>query len=159
MRRSTLVPLVLLTVVLAVPDHAHAQTFTVSFQAADAENEYPPGTVLEVHTASVPTPGATCEVLLEMNNESPHAGNDLLVSSGGQSLTFEDVEDDLGVQTFGPLGPITLGNEIVFSVRIGEDETYSIDAMFTFDCETTPQPEPPPVEPPTSVAVTPSFTG
>jgi hypothetical protein len=95
-----------------------------------------PGDVIEVASTTVDPDlvGATCQAeLTDRNNESTHPNNDLIVSSGGQSAVFEDVETQANSVTTFP-GDITLGETVVVEIRLGEDGVSSGGLDLVFDC-------------------------
>ncbi len=95
-----------------------------------------PGDVITVATTTVDPElvGATCEAeLTDRNNESTHPNNDLIVTSGGESAVFEDVETEANSTTVIP-GDITLGETVVVEIRLGEDGVSSGGLDLVFDC-------------------------
>ncbi len=101
--------------------------------------------------ASAPVPdafqGTACIAEVEVDNqESEHAGNDLIVASGGMSGVVENFETEaFGVRTVEI--PLTLGATVDVSLRMGPDQISSGGVFITVDCT---QPVPPTTEPPTT---------
>jgi hypothetical protein len=90
--------------------------------------------------------GVVCQVTItDRNNESVRQGTDIVVSSGGASLTAEDVEAVAGPTPPVVLGELTLGAIVTVSVRFGPEGQASVAATITFECRstsTTPAPSP-----------------
>lgn len=136
MKRITLVAL--LVTGLALP--ALAATFTVGFDSARREWHGPVPAVVEVARAQVPADmvGLTCQATFTaVNNESTH-DTDLIVDTNGDTQVVADVES--GAATVRDVGPLTLGAEVVLSLRMNEHNARgfavsSLGGSVTFDCE------------------------
>jgi hypothetical protein len=114
-----------------------------------------PNSIVEVERQDVEPwlQGESCEVTVEIvNNSSVHLGTDLLIASGGDSVTISDVETKAGVITFRE-GELILGDDVVVSVHLGPDGTMSGGISIDFDCD---QPPPATTQPPTTTAPPPS---
>jgi hypothetical protein len=106
--------------------------------------------------ADVETPpelvGSSCvSIAVAANQESVHPGNDLIIETGGVSVTLFDVEREPGVTT-PAAGEITLGERVKVTLRMGSDEVFSggIVVVVGSNCTpptTTPPTTEPPVEP------------
>ena len=69
--------------------------------------------------------GVQCSVHeTSQNNTSVHPNNDLIVTSGGDSVTLFDVESGSGVRVDGD-GLLTLGETVQVEVRLGGDGVFS----------------------------------
>ncbi len=93
------------------------------------------GTV-EVARATVPADlvGDSCEAtLVADNNESIHDGNNLIVSTGGESVTFTDVESEAFQETTAE-GEVVLGEAVIVELQLGEDGISSGGFVLSFDC-------------------------
>jgi hypothetical protein len=102
----------------------------------------PPG-VVNVPADKV---GSQCSVHeTSENNRSTHPNTDLIVTSGGSSVTLFDVEREGGGRVDGD-GLLTLGETVSISVRFGADGVFSGGFLVGL-CETVfqPPPLPPPV--------------
>jgi hypothetical protein len=112
-----------------------------------------PGSVTTLATTPVEDElvGATCQAeLVEVNNESVHPDNDLIITSGTWSDTVEDFESDaLSVNTI--QGGITLGETVVVQLRFGPSGVSSAGFELSFDCSN-------PVFPTTSTVPVPTTT-
>ncbi len=91
-----------------------------------------------VTVASVTVPadlvGDTCTVTLEAaNNNSVHDDNHLIISTGGESVTFPNVESE-SFQTTTAAGDVTLGESVLVQLQLGEDGVSSGGLSLTFDC-------------------------
>ena len=83
--------------------------------------------------ATVDLEGATCDVrAVRTGGAETNAGNDLVVSSGGDSTTLVDVERQPDAVTDG--GMITLGPTLSVTVVMGEDEQFSAAISVELDC-------------------------
>ena len=98
--------------------------------------------------------GRSCNVVATVTNqESVHAGNTLVVSSGDSSVSISGIEDEAGaVTTEG--GTITLGDTITAAVVLGDDGATSLGSSLTVTCEALPETEPTPPTP-----ASPVYTG
>ena len=102
-----------------------------------------PGDVFVVHTESVDPAlvGGTCSGTARTeNNASEHPSNDLLIASGVDAMTIPDFEAVAG-QVTSMTGPVTLGESITVSIRLGGDGISSGGLHIAFSC-TPQQPEP-----------------
>ncbi len=78
--------------------------------------------------------GEMCAVRATRGGEgAAHPGNDLIVTSGGESTTLSDVERESGATTDGA-APITLANTITVELVMGPDRHYAGDIDLEFDC-------------------------
>jgi len=112
----------------------------------------PPGVV------SVPADkvGSQCSVHeTSENNRSTHPNTDLIVTSGGTSVTLLDVEREGGGRVDGD-SLLTLGETVSISVRFGADGVFS-GGFIVGLCETE-QPPPPPPPPACNADITMSVT-
>lgn len=94
------------------------------------------GSVTPLETVAVPeeNQGELCAVSAHAENQrSVHPGNDLIVQSGSDSGVLEDVERESGGVTEAP-GTLTLGETIVVSLRMGEDDVFSAGFDIIIDC-------------------------
>jgi len=83
--------------------------------------------------------GMVCELKAHGENQSSvHAGNDLVIASGNDSVTLEDVERAPGVKTDAN-GTLTLGDALSVSLVMGEDDVFSGGMDVKVTCE---EPEP-----------------
>ena len=99
----------------------------------------PPG-VVNVPAAKV---GSKCSVHeTSENNRSTHPNTDLIVTSGGASVTLLDVEQEGGGRVDGD-SLLTLGETVSISVRFGADGVFS-GGFIVGLCETEQPPPPPP---------------
>lgn len=100
------------------------------------------GEIVEVASVTVEPElvGSTCSLELEAdNNGSVHPGNDLIVTTGGQSGTIPDVESEPGQVTVVD-GDVVLGETVVIELQFGPDGVTSGGLILTFDCEAQPVP-------------------
>jgi hypothetical protein len=104
-----------------------------------------PGSVHQLASGPVPAADVGCDAnvtIASANNESLHPNSDLLVQTGGQTLTLPDVEKTTAPDTI--TGPMTLGSSVVVSVRLGADGVYSgAAATVTWRCLPPPTTTPP----------------
>jgi cell division septation protein DedD len=121
-----------------------------------------PGDIHELETVPVPPEavGLTCPVAaISGNQRSVHPNNDLIAASGSSSVTMLDVERAPLVRTDAD-GPLTLGNTVTASLRIGEDLVFSGGFVILIVCQTNggttvpPTTVPPTTVPPTTVPPT-----
>ena len=79
--------------------------------------------------------GMDCMVkAIALNQGSVHPGNNLVVASGGDSVTLEDVEREAGVNTIAN-DDLTLGNVVTVSLVMGEDDVFSAGIKVKLYCE------------------------
>jgi len=87
--------------------------------------------------ATVDLEGASCRVsAIRTGGTRMNSGNDLLVSSGGDSTTLADVERQLDAATVG--GTITLGPTLSIVLVMGEDERFDAAISVELDCGRPP---------------------
>lgn len=133
-------------------------TLQVGVLAQDVTIEIPLDTVIRgpegsqhhVGSASVPPDfqGAECGVVARVENQgSVHPGNDLVISSGGDTLVLADVEGESYGSVAGE-GSLTLGDQVDVVLILGADGVFSAG----FDIEIT-CPEPAPTTTTTSTSV------
>jgi hypothetical protein len=137
-------------------------SFKVGYQVKRGK----PGTSVQIGAAKVPIglQGRTCTVsLMSENNSSLHPKNDVIVRSGGDSVTFPNVEMSKDAQTFEGASPLTLGVEVLADMRFGSDGVTSSGFVLTIEClpppTTTTVPAttvPPTTEPPVTTTVPPT---
>jgi hypothetical protein len=88
--------------------------------------------------------GATCDVTATAENQSSvHPDSNLIIASGGDSITLLDVERAPGAVTT-TSETLTLGSEITVSLEIGPDGIFSGGITVTAECESAPSPSPSP---------------
>lgn len=96
-----------------------------------------PGDVITLGTQSVAGQyvGLTCQgTYSASNNASVHPDTQLIISSGGSSVTINGVEDAPGA-TRTATQPLTLGDTITIAVRLGPDGIASMSGeAVTMDC-------------------------
>jgi hypothetical protein len=96
-----------------------------------------PGDVITLGTQSVAGRyvGLTCQgAYSASNNASVHPATQLIISSGGSSVTIDGVEDAPGA-TRTATQPLTLGDTITIAVRLGPDGVASMAGQaVTMDC-------------------------
>jgi hypothetical protein len=110
----------------------------------------PPG-VVNVPAAKV---GSKCSVHeTSENNRSTHPNTDLIVTSGGASVTLLDVEQEGGGRVDGD-SLLTLGETVKVEVRFGADGVFSGGFLVGL-CETEVPPPPPCANPTLSIDVAP----
>jgi LPXTG-motif cell wall-anchored protein len=99
-----------------------------------------PGSTINVTTAAVPDDyvGADCVARVTgANNESVHQGNDLIVASGATSGVVADFESVASASVNASL-PLTLGDTVTVSVRLGESSRISSGGLtVVVDCTST----------------------
>ncbi len=94
-------------------------------------------TVLATTDAPPDLIGTSCVGVAEaINQSSAHNGNDLIVTSGDDSILLEDVEREPGAITTAE-ALLTLGPTVTVTLRMGPDEVFSAGLLFTID-ECTP---------------------
>ena len=105
-------------------------TFTL-----DEVQREPPGTVIEL-ASFVVTPADLGRVsnfaLTTTNNESVHEDNNLVLTTGGGSVTFVDVERE--GEFSDTQGPLTLGDTLTVDLVMGEDGVSSAGFSFLVEC-------------------------
>jgi hypothetical protein len=139
-------------VVLLLPAAALAQTTEeFSFDLPHQVIRDDTGTTHALETVDVPSNlvGASCtfEAVAD-NNISVHPGNDLIMSSGGDSVTLADVERAPGAVTPSN-GSITLGDTINVALFLGTDNgngrgVFSGGLTVNVSCIDEPEPSPSP---------------
>jgi uncharacterized repeat protein (TIGR01451 family) len=98
------------------------------------------GSITVLDTTDTPPDliGMSCVgVARAINQPSVHAGNDLIVASGDDSIVLEDVEREPGVVTTAE-APLTLGPTVTVSLLMGPDEIFSGGLVFSIGECTTP---------------------
>ena len=106
---------------------AETEKFTIPIDTIVIEKRQAPGFIKELLTRAIEARllGATCTVTASAGNqESVHPNNDLIIGSGGSSVTLADVERAPGAVTHAS-GQLTLGSAIILSVRLGADLRFS----------------------------------
>lgn len=134
---------------------SHAQSAPTSFSFAIDGNpggngvSGPHGSTLVLATETVDPPlvGRTCSATLDVhNNDSVREGTDLLVSSGGVSLTALNVEATRGDAPPVVIGNLVLGSTVTGAVRFGSADdgnndglgSASVTATVIVDCPDVP---------------------
>lgn len=98
--------------------------------------------------------GRSCNVVVTVTNQqSVHAGNTLVVTSGDSSVSISGIEDEAGAVTTDG-GTITLGETISVAVVLGDDGATSLGSSLTVTCEALPDTKPAPPTP-----AEPTYTG
>lgn len=97
-----------------------------------------PGVATVLGAATVPAElvGTSCGVSTRAeNNDSVHPGNDVVVSSGTDSVTLVDVEGSSGKVTTAS-SPLTLGTDVTITLIMGSDGVFSggAAAFVVVDC-------------------------
>ena len=139
MKRTAIVTVLLLAVALP----AWAAEFTVSFESARREHHGPVPAVVQVASMQVPPDmvGLSCDATFTaVNNDSLH-DTDLIVDTNGSLQVVADVES--GAATVREVGPVTLGQSVVLSLRMNEHNARgfavsSLGGSVTFDCQEPP---------------------
>jgi uncharacterized repeat protein (TIGR01451 family) len=99
----------------------------------------PQGSITVLETTDTPPDliGMSCVgVARAINQPSVHAGNDLIVASGDDSIVLRDVEREPDVVTTAE-APLTLGPTVTVSLLMGSDEIFSGGLVFSIG-ECTP---------------------
>lgn len=98
--------------------------------------------------ASAAGPLCTWEISAT-NQSSAHPGNDIIVTSGDDSLILADVESSEG-KVSATSGSVYLADEVVVTLRMGADGVFSggLDLTIRYDSCTTPTTAPPETAPP-----------
>ena len=115
---------------------AQASLFEIPIDTVITAEE---GSITTLDTIDTPADliGTSCVGIVEATNQlSVHPGNDLIVTSGDDSIVLEDVERESGAVTTAD-SLLTLGSSITVSVRMGPDEVFSGGLVFTIG-ECTP---------------------
>jgi hypothetical protein len=89
-----------------------------------------PGAEVSLDSVAVPTElvGLECSVQSRSeNNSSVHPGNDLVVTSGAESVVLSDVEGSAGKVTTAT-ATVTLGDDIAVTLIMGPDGVFSAGA-------------------------------
>lgn len=95
-------------------------------------------TVLAVADTPEDYVGLACVGTAEARNQpSVHPGNDLIVTSGEDSIVLLDVEREPNAVTSAS-SPLVLGSTVTVSLRMGPDEVFSGGLVFTIDSCTPP---------------------
>lgn len=118
--------------VFALPAYASDGEIVLPFQVLRGLE----GSELVLYDGPMPVVGEECTVIARDagNNTSVHPGNDLKLTTGGESIYFEDVERDRNVSTPGS-GQITPGDTGQVVLVFGPDEVYSADLVLEFTCQ------------------------
>ena len=132
--------------VIAVPV-AQAAAIEITLDTVVTADE---GSITVLASADTPDEiiGLACVGVARAENQpSVHPDNDLIITSGGDSIVLEDVERAPGAVTSAE-GLLTLGPTVTVSLRMGPDELFSGGMVFTVeDCAppttTTTTTEPP----------------
>jgi hypothetical protein len=125
---------------------AQASLFEISIDTVITAGE---GSITTLGTTDTPPDliGMSCIGVVEATNQlSAHPGNDLIVSSGDDSIVLEDVERESGAVTAAD-APLTLGSSVTVSLHMGSDEIFSGGVVFIIGECTTPTTT---TEPPTT---------
>jgi hypothetical protein len=155
MRRLLVLVALAVTGALLIPGNAMAQAIiTIPINTVAHESG---------QLASAPVPadlqGLQCSVEATAENQSSvHPGNDLIVSSGSDSVTLSDVERAAGVTTTAD-GPLTLGTEVVVTLSLGPDGVFSGGLIVTIECGPTTTTTTPSETTTTTVPVTTTIPG
>ncbi|MEM9607914.1 MAG: LPXTG cell wall anchor domain-containing protein [Actinomycetota bacterium] len=138
MRKFIIGGLVGLTVLTAGSASAAAdEIINVPIDTIITRSQVREGDVRTLAAASVEPDlvGATCVVESEADNQtSVHPGNDVIVTSGNDSVVIPDVEGQPGQISLAS-GTLTLGDEITVAVRIGSDRQFSGGIIVQLDCD------------------------
>jgi len=136
MKRSwgSVLSLIMLLAVMALPAAAVDDIVVpVDTIVRSAEGEL---TELAVVAVAAEQVGAACTVSAQgENNASVHPNNDIIVSSGSDSVVLLDVEG-VGGGITSAAGDLVLGDTIVLTLRMGPDGVFSGGLTVTVDCET-----------------------
>ena len=122
--RAAAVLFIVWSVTMAIGAAAAAEIITIP---VDTVVRGPEGSVHVLAGAAVPADrvGNRCSVhAISQNQESVHPNSDLIVASGGSSVTLFDVEREGGGRTDGT-GMLTLGETVAIEIRLGADEVFS----------------------------------
>ncbi len=115
------------------------------------------GSLASVGTVAVPADlvGRTCQVIGRTNNQvSVHPGNDLLITTNGQTFVVPDFEDEgFVVHQAGEVE--TVGATIELAVRFGPDGISSGGFSVSIECEPDVTTTSPPTTAPTTEPVRP----
>jgi hypothetical protein len=157
-------------VVWLLPAAALAQTTeSFSFEIGDILVRARTGTTHNLATHDVPEGlvGDSCVVEAVADNDaSVHLNNDLIMSSGGTSVTLPNVERGPGAVTTST-GELTLGETINVTLFLGNADRgrggtfsggFTINVRCSSEPEPTPTPTPTPTEPEPSPSPSPSET-
>lgn len=115
---------------------ASAASGDIEISLGDQVASGSPGQEVTLTTRDVPSDlvGRTCEGSYgSTNNSSVHPNTDLVIRSGGTSVTIGDVEAAAGGTTTSS-GPLTLGPTITVSVVLGPDGIASLGETLVLDC-------------------------
>ena len=98
--------------------------------------------------------GRSCNLeVVVTNQQSVHAGNVLIVTSGDSTTTVTGIEDTAGtVTTQG--GTLTLAETVTIAIQLGPDGLSSVGSNLTVTCEALD-----PAPPAAPVVTTPEYTG
>jgi LPXTG-motif cell wall-anchored protein len=132
------VPAIAGAVLIGTSGVASAQEFVVVDVPVGSVERGPAGSTLLIDEVAVDPAlvGQTCEARTETENqESAHADNNLLVTSGGSTIVIADFESEPGEVTEGT-GTLTLGTTVRVDLQFGPDEVSS--GGFTVILECTP---------------------
>jgi hypothetical protein len=130
MRKLLVLVALAVTGALLIPGTAMAQAIiTIPINTVAHESG-------QLASAQVPADlqGLLCSVEAVAENQSSiHPSNDLIVSSGSDSVTLSDVERAAGVTTTAD-GELTLGTEVVVTLSLGPDGVFSGGLTVTVEC-------------------------
>ncbi len=163
-RIAAMMTVVLAAFALSLAAAADSLGFEVSIPITTVIVNAPAGSVIVLETVEVPAAfvGQSCSVLATSENpDSVHPNNDLVVSSGGSSVTLPDVEGVSGGNVVAS-GTLQLGPDIVVSLAMGPDGVFSAGMDVVVDCTpeetttTTPATTIPPEVLPTVVTTVPT---
>ncbi len=135
-RIATMMTVVFAAFALSLAAAADSHGFEVSIPITTVIVNAPAGSVIVLETVEVPAAfvGQPCLVLAaSANPDSVHLNNDLVVSSGGSSVTLSDVEGVSGGNVVAS-GTLQLGPDIVVSLVMGPDGVFSAGMDVVVDC-------------------------
>jgi hypothetical protein len=144
MRRLFVLVALAVTGALLIPGTAAAQETIITIPINTVADE---SGVLATAPVPAELQGSSCNVQADAENQSSvHPGNDLIVSSGSDSVTLFDVEREAGALTMAS-GDLTLGSEVTVSLSLGPDGVFSGGITVTIgSCGTVTTTTPPPSE-------------
>jgi len=122
-------------VALGLASPALAAEPTLSFPTEDTAGG-PVGSTLTLRTADVEDQfvGIECDASVEILNQgSSHPNNDLIITSGGNSVEVADIEGETFSDEIFVL-PIVLGETVSVAIRFGGDGFFSGGFIIDFDC-------------------------
>lgn len=123
-------------VAVSAPVSAQVVVEDVIVIPVDSRFGAPPGSVTQVASVAVPEDFQGVECIFDVqdvNNESVHPNNDLILSSGSTSGEVQNFE----TEAFGTVGAslmLTLGPTVDVSIRMGPDGRSSGGVNISVDC-------------------------